>query len=409
VNISKSNIRLSGAKAMAAALQESQITELNISENQLTWNDSGSGYSMDGVVALGDGIKNNGALAKLIFGGDEYYDYEEEMDVTPEPAVLEVGMTKADLSNKNLGAGGAIIVGAWISHKDNGALTSLNISNNSIVSAIYIKAPREGIKVGDIIDGNPVIKEKDSDGEIRILQLDGIKALADGIKNNGALEKLLMAKNGLGTKEAGEVLGGVLGKNTVLKELDLSDNYVLKSKGGDPVGFAKGIANGVKNNGALTSLNISDNKIGQLVPESGWQRIDDDEHGDHYFVKEGEESAWEIPTEPAGVIALEGAIKNNRALVKLNMSSNSMASKEAGEALGDMLKANSVLKELDVSNNFAGCGQTDGGVQLAKGMADGLSANGALTSLDLRHNNLPKNAQAALQRACQGKTLSLVL
>ena len=73
-------------------------------------------------------------MAKLIFGGDGYYHNEQEKDVTPEPAVLEVGMAKADLSNKNLGIGGAIIVGAWISHKDNGALTSLNISNNRLAN-----------------------------------------------------------------------------------------------------------------------------------------------------------------------------------------------------------------------------------------------------------------------------------
>ena len=41
-------------------------------------------------------------------------------------------MAEADLSNKNLGAGGAIIVGAWISHRDNGALTSLNVSKNAL-------------------------------------------------------------------------------------------------------------------------------------------------------------------------------------------------------------------------------------------------------------------------------------
>ena len=73
VNISKNNIRLSGAKAMAAALQESQITELNISENQLTWNDNGRGYSVDGVVALGDSIKNNGALETLLMGVNRIY------------------------------------------------------------------------------------------------------------------------------------------------------------------------------------------------------------------------------------------------------------------------------------------------------------------------------------------------
>ena len=59
------------------------------------------------------------ALSKLIFGGDSYYD-ERGKSITPEPAVLEVGMSEADFSNRNLGAGGAIIIAAWITHKDRG-------------------------------------------------------------------------------------------------------------------------------------------------------------------------------------------------------------------------------------------------------------------------------------------------
>ena len=57
-----------------------------------------------------------------------------------EPATLEVGMTEADLSNKNLGAGGAIIVGAWISHKDNGAVEKLLIGANNSSGAEAGKA-----------------------------------------------------------------------------------------------------------------------------------------------------------------------------------------------------------------------------------------------------------------------------
>ena len=72
-----------------------------------------------------------------------------------------------------------------------------------------------------------------------------------------ALEKLLMAKNNLATKEAGEALGQALAENSVLKELDVSDNFVHPSDGPDGPGFAKGIADGVWNNGVLTSLDIS--------------------------------------------------------------------------------------------------------------------------------------------------------
>jgi hypothetical protein len=77
-----------------------------------------------------------GAFSTLIFGGDTYCDSRCESsgwaNVTPVPATLEVGMTEADLSNKNLGSGGATIISACLSHKDNGALTLLNLASNDI-------------------------------------------------------------------------------------------------------------------------------------------------------------------------------------------------------------------------------------------------------------------------------------
>jgi hypothetical protein len=72
----------------------------------------------------------NRALSKIIFGGDGYVNNEMGETVKAEPATLEVGMTEASLCNKDLGEGGAIISSAWITHKDNGAMTSLNLAGN---------------------------------------------------------------------------------------------------------------------------------------------------------------------------------------------------------------------------------------------------------------------------------------
>jgi hypothetical protein len=77
-------------------------------------------------------ISDNRALSKLIFGGDRYYDENTSTNITPGPATLELGMTEADLSNKGLRAGGAIIVAAWISHRDKGALSKLDVRENNI-------------------------------------------------------------------------------------------------------------------------------------------------------------------------------------------------------------------------------------------------------------------------------------
>jgi hypothetical protein len=95
----------------------------------LTTSDNGSGNTH---LHNTPNISDKGALSTLIFGDapdeDSGSDAEEE-GTDWEPAVLEVGMTEADFSNKNLGPGDAIIISAWISHKDNGALTSINIKN----------------------------------------------------------------------------------------------------------------------------------------------------------------------------------------------------------------------------------------------------------------------------------------
>ena len=68
-----------------------------------------------------------------------------------------------------------------------------------------------------------------------------------------------MAKNNIATREAGEALGRALAKNSVLEELDISgDGWFDRI---DSPGFAKGIADGVKTDGALTSLNLADNYL----------------------------------------------------------------------------------------------------------------------------------------------------
>jgi hypothetical protein len=186
LSLKSNNLRADGGKALAAGLKGNQvITELNIADNELT----NYGKDMSGLIALVDVIpdmralvkldasnnmfgladetgitawatalkactsitvlnlaKNNinmndtkilasairdmRALSTLSFGGENFL--KDGAWVTPVPATLEIGMTEANFSNKNLGVGGAIIIVAWISNKDNGALTLLNLAGNNI-------------------------------------------------------------------------------------------------------------------------------------------------------------------------------------------------------------------------------------------------------------------------------------
>jgi Leucine-rich repeat (LRR) protein len=150
----------------------------------------------EGAIAIANAIRDMRALSTLIFGGDRYH--KDGKWVTPEPATLEVGMTEANFSKKNLGAAGAIIISAWISHKDNkGALTRLNVSDNSMCgwssNTSWSSTPRqyEGLifLLGSISTLQQLDLSSNSIGAV------GATYAADAIKDNGALLKLDISNN----------------------------------------------------------------------------------------------------------------------------------------------------------------------------------------------------------------------
>jgi hypothetical protein len=99
-------------------------------------------------------------------------------------------MTKANFSNKNLGAGGAIIISAWISHKDNGALSVLSLGSDNLRAAGG-KALAEGLK------GNQAITELNiagnfltlNDGNTAYDDMSGVTAVANTISGMGAISQ----------------------------------------------------------------------------------------------------------------------------------------------------------------------------------------------------------------------------
>lgn len=79
------------------------------------------------------------------------------------------------------------------------------------------------------------------------------------------------------------------------------------------------LADAIMNHEGLTSLNISANNIGELVLPEGWTSSRPGE----YKSPAGECLRHAPDgSSPAGVIALANAIKNNRALTSLNLAGN---------------------------------------------------------------------------------------
>jgi hypothetical protein len=266
-SLSLKNNRLAtkeAGRALATALAaNSVLKELDLSSNAWAYSDydhvhaDGAGFAQELAV----GIKDNGAISKLIFNGGVT---ERGRWVEGGTVTLESSMTDANFSNKKLGVPGAMIISAWLSSgKDKGALLRLDMSSN----------------------------------------------------------KINFNMNGEAAAAPGTALSDALAVNTVLTELDLSNNY-LKPE------FARELAVGVRDNGAMTSLDISDNRLCGLLSDGS---------GSY---------------DGAGV-----------------------------GALSEMLKANSSLRRLNMSKNYLG-------PEGAKVMSVGLSDNGAMTSLNLASNAL---------------------
>lgn len=149
--------------------------------------------------------------------------------------------------------------------------------------------------------------------------------------------------------------GLTLARSSSVRALDLSHNN-LRDEG------TAQLAGALRNNHWLTALNLSGNFI------DGRQNF-----------------------RHAGSVALAEAVGTMRALVRLDLSQNRIATKEAGHALGLVLSHHTSLKELDLSNN-ANCD----GADFAQGIADGMKKNTTLTSLHLGGNRISNAAMNEL-------------
>ena len=78
-------------------------------------------------------------------------------------------------------------------------------------------------------------------------------------------------------------------------------------------------------NGALTSLDISSNDIGQLVPPEGWTKQYEHFEGewqDVFTHTDGTKQTWDPGSKPEGAIAIAHAISANGALETITFGDN---------------------------------------------------------------------------------------
>jgi Ran GTPase-activating protein (RanGAP) involved in mRNA processing and transport len=137
-----------------------------------------------------------------------------------------------------------------------GASVKLNMSDNKIGG----KKDKSGMNaLTEMLKTNIVLQELDLSSNS--LSKKDVTILADGLSANRALTSLDISNNKMACSAAGNALSDMLSRNSTLKHLNVSNCGGLYSDGG--IGFAKELAVGVSTNGALTSLNISANKLVQ--------------------------------------------------------------------------------------------------------------------------------------------------
>jgi hypothetical protein len=216
--------------------------------------------------------------------------------------------------------------------------------------------------------------------------------LASELPDKRALSSLILKSNGILNKESGRALAQALKDNSVLTVLDVSNNWSrYNGASQDGAGFVQEFAVGIKDNGALTSLDISDNILCGLYSDgsgtfngAGVAALSDLLKVNS-VLKELKMSRTYIGSEGAKVLSL--GLSGNGALSLLNVASNALLA-EGTKLLAAALKGNQIMTELNISSNVMTYGSAWGDISGVVALADVIPDMRALSSLDLSSNGL---------------------
>jgi hypothetical protein len=250
------------------ALKGNQVmTELNVASNELGLKGYNDGYpdpDTSGVIALADVIPNMGAilsvnLLKNSIGVDQAKYLVIILKEHPTLKSLcgnKGNETELDMSSKMNGAEDAIMLAAEI--VGNRAMTSLHVGMNSIPQ----KEMKEIITIAMCMDSMKIlcdvpIKDRaltELDVSGKNLGMEGALVVAEYLRDNGALTSLNLASNGLGTMVLPEGW-----QQTRLTEWTHTSSKATANPG-KPDGIIA-LANAIPGMGALSKLDVRNNDI----------------------------------------------------------------------------------------------------------------------------------------------------
>jgi Ran GTPase-activating protein (RanGAP) involved in mRNA processing and transport len=251
-----------------------------------------------------------------------------------------------------------------------------------------MKPPRKGLKVGDLVDGNP-ITEIYSDGDIKIRYLSGIIALADAIKDMGTLSIANVMGNMIGKDQLSKLQEIMHSKPNLVSLCGIADDAtgaVLSGLGIDADDAAI-LVSELPDKGALTSLHVGKNNIPEkemkeimaiAMRMSSMKTLCEVAFKDKTLT-ELDVSGKNLGMEGALVVA--EYLGSNGALLSLDISSNGLFA-EGTKLLAKALESNQTMTSLNISSNYMTYdGNKLGDMSGVAALADVILGMGALSTL----------------------------
>jgi Ran GTPase-activating protein (RanGAP) involved in mRNA processing and transport len=387
LNLSKNEINPMRAKALADALGSGNavLTDLDISWNELCGiNIYGGGtYDPSGIQALAAALGSGSAVLTSIDVG--YNDIGKEQALSLVSIFKEKDLMKiVGLAECNLGADGAKAVADYVS--GSAVLKSLDISDNNLVGMtdsieaeeVHGDSKEVGAKVTYQGREMTVINGIDRDGELVLADFSGVYALANAVKFNAVLTTLNLLRNRIGPAGAKALAATLTDGRAVLTDLNLQENYI-GTEG------AKALAAALSGGRAvLTDLNLVRN---QLCGLDMFGRGTYDATGIQALtaaLSSGSAvlTSLDVGDNRLGEEAALGIVKVARQHDKMTFLG--LAVCEIGPAgakeIAEYVSVTAVLKSLDLSANAI---KDEGAIALA----EGLKHNKSLTHLNLSARN----------------------
>jgi Leucine-rich repeat (LRR) protein len=221
-----------------------------------------------------------------------------------------------------------------------------------------MKAPREDLKVGDIIDGKSLVElhtDNDKNLSMKVADFSGIAAIATAIKGGTKITMLDLSDNNLHA-QGGRLLAEALAGSQIT-ELNMSTNRLNRLRLGYPDTDSSGVValcNGPLSSGPLAKLNLGSNNIGERVYPQGWRAGDTVWKFRHSDGRTQDRHPGEelVQGRPESAIALAAAIKGSKSLLSLNLADNSIGSRPEGvRALTAAIGSNGTLVSININEN----------------------------------------------------------